>query len=56
MKSPPVDPIVEETRALRDAYAESLGCDPAAIIADLRSRQAQHPHLVVSLPTRSNDE
>lgn len=46
------DPIVDEVRALREAYAESLGNDPAAIIADLCSRQAQHPQRLVSLMSR----
>jgi hypothetical protein len=50
--SPLSDPIVDEVRAIRDAYAKSLGYDPAAIVADLRSRQAQHPQNVVSLPPR----
>jgi hypothetical protein len=43
------DPIVDEVRAIRAAYAESLGNDPAAIIADLRERQMHHPERLVSL-------
>jgi len=43
------DPIVDEVRAIREAYAESLGNDPAAIIADLRERQQQHADRLVSL-------
>lgn len=43
------DPIVDEVRAIRDEYAKSLGYDLAAIVADLRSRQEQHPERVVSL-------
>jgi hypothetical protein len=43
------DPIVDEVRAIREAYAESLGNDPAAIIADLRERQMHHADRVVSL-------
>ncbi|HJX63846.1 MAG TPA: hypothetical protein VJ860_07815 [Polyangia bacterium] len=43
------DPIVDEVRAIREAYAESLGNDPAAIVADLCSRQSQHPQRLVSL-------
>jgi hypothetical protein len=46
------DRIVDEVRAIREAYAESLGNDPAAIVADLRSRQAQHPQRLVSLTSR----
>lgn len=43
------DPIVDEVRAIREAYAESLGNDPATIIADLRERQMHHAERVVSL-------
>ena len=46
------DPIVDEVRAIREAYAESLGNDPATIITDLCSRQAQHPQRLVSLASR----
>jgi hypothetical protein len=43
------DSIVDEVRAIREAYADSLGNDPVAIVADLCSRQAQHPHRLVLL-------
>ena len=43
------DPIVDEVRAIREAYA---GNDPEAIVADLCSRQAQHPQRLVSLASR----
>jgi len=46
------DPIVDEIRAIRDEYAKSLGYDLEAIVADLRSRQEQHPERVVSLPPK----
>ena len=46
------DPIVEEVRAIRDAYAKSLNYDLAAIVADLQARQAEHAHLVVNLPPK----
>jgi hypothetical protein len=46
------DPIVEEVRAIRDAYARSLNYDLAAIVADLQARQAEHAHLVVTLPSK----
>lgn len=49
ISSPVRDPIVEEVRAARDAYARSFDYDPAAIIADLRAREAQHPEQLVSL-------
>ena len=50
------DPIVDEVRAIRDAYAKSLGYDLSAIVADLRSRQAQHPELLVSLSPNAADK
>jgi hypothetical protein len=50
------DPIVDEVRAIRDAYAESLGYDPSAIVADLCSRQGQHLNRLVSLPPRPVDK
>ena len=46
------DPIVDEVRAIREAYAESLGNDPTAIVADLCSRQAQHAERLVSLASQ----
>jgi hypothetical protein len=50
------DAIVDEVRAIREAYAESLGNDPAAIVADLCSRQARHPQRLVSLAPRPVDK
>jgi hypothetical protein len=50
------DPIVDEVRAIREAYAASLDYDPAAILADLCSRQAQHPQRLVSLAPRPVDK
>jgi hypothetical protein len=46
------DSIVDEVRAIRAAYAESLGNDPKAIVDDLCSRQSQHPQRLVSLAPR----
>jgi len=43
------DAVVDEVRAIREAYAESLDNDPAAIIADLRERQLKHADRLVSL-------
>lgn len=53
---PTSDPIVDEVRTVRDAYARSLGYDLAAIVADLRSRQQRHPERVVSLPSKRLEE
>ena len=46
------DPIVEEVRAIRDAYARSFNYDLSAIVADLQARQAEHADLVVTLPPK----
>jgi hypothetical protein len=49
---PASDPIVDEVRTVRDAYARSLGYDLGAIVADLRSREQKHPERIVSLPPK----
>ncbi|MDS4028875.1 MAG: hypothetical protein RKO66_02220 [Candidatus Contendobacter sp.] len=46
------DPIVAETRALRDEYARQFNYDADAIFEDLIKKQAAHPERVVSLPPR----
>jgi hypothetical protein len=46
------DPIVEETRELRDAYASQFNYDIDAIFEDLLKRQAAHPERVVRFPPR----
>ena len=46
------DPIVAETRALRDEYARQFNYDADAIFADLMEKQAMHPERVFSLPPR----
>ena len=46
------DPIVAETRALRDEYARQFNYDADAIFEDLMAKQAMHPERVVSLPPR----
>ena len=45
------DPIVAEIRKVREAYAESMGCDLARIVADLKSRQGQDGRRVVDRTT-----
>lgn len=42
-----IDPIVEEVRAARAAYAEEMHHDLAAICADLRRRQTAHADRIV---------
>jgi len=46
------DPIVAETRTLRDEYARQFNYDVDAIFEDLMKKQAIHPERVVSLPPR----
>lgn len=54
--SPPADPVVEEVRTVRDAYARSLGYDPDAIVADLQARQAEHSQRLVELVPKPLDD
>ena len=49
------DPIVAETRILRDEYAREFNYDAEAIFEDLMAKQAGHPERVVSLPARRLD-
>ena len=49
---PWIDPIVEEVRAAREAYASALNHDLAAICADLRKAQALHPERIASFGPR----
>jgi hypothetical protein len=46
------DPIVAETRALREEYSASLNHDAHAIFNDLVSKQAEHSDRLVSFPPR----
>ncbi|MDP2902283.1 MAG: hypothetical protein Q8N96_04145 [Methylovulum sp.] len=46
------DPIVAETRTLRDEYARQFNYDADAIFEDLMAKQAMHLGRVVSLPPR----
>ncbi len=46
------DPIVAETRALREEYADALNHDLNAIFNDLMAKQAAHPERMVSFPPR----
>jgi hypothetical protein len=46
------DPIVEETHALRDAYAKSFNYDMQALRQDILKKQALHPERLVSYPPR----
>ncbi len=46
------DPIVKETRELREEYAEKFNHDPEAIFDDILKRQNQPDKMLVSLPPR----
>ncbi len=49
------DPIVTETRKLRDEYARQFNYNADAIFEDLMAKQAMHPERIVSLPPRKAD-
>nr|VFJ93940.1 MAG: hypothetical protein BECKLFY1418A_GA0070994_103532 [Candidatus Kentron sp. LFY] len=46
------DPIVAETRTLRDEYARQFDYSIDGIFDDLMAKQAAHPERVVSFPAR----
>jgi hypothetical protein len=46
------DPIIEEVRSIRDAYAKEHGYDIKAIVAALRREEAESGREVVSLPPK----
>ena len=50
------DPIVEEVRKARQEHAARFNYDLRTIFEDLRKRQAQSGHEVVSYPPRRLDE
>jgi len=46
------DPIVAETRAVREQLMDEVGNDLDALIAFLQQRELEHPERLVSLPPR----
>jgi broad specificity phosphatase PhoE len=46
------DPIVQETRELREQYAAQFNHDPDAIFEDILKRQNQTTRKVISLSAR----
>jgi hypothetical protein len=46
------DPVVEETRKIREQYASQFNHDIDAIYKDIQQRQAQSGKKLVSLPAR----
>ena len=47
------DPIVEEVRAIREAYAARFEYDLQAIYRDLKAQERQHEWQTVSFPPRT---
>ncbi|MDN5937622.1 MAG: hypothetical protein L0H83_03070 [Salinisphaera sp.] len=47
-----IDPIVEETRRLREEYAARFNNDTQAILEDILKRQEQHKERLVRFPPR----
>jgi hypothetical protein len=50
------DPVVEETRKLREQYASQFNHDIDAIYKDIQQRQAQSGKNLVSLPARKTSK
>lgn len=48
------DPIVKETRELREGYAARFNNDPDAIFEDILKRQNQTGRELVTLPPRKS--
>jgi hypothetical protein len=46
------DPIVEEIRKIREAHAAKFNYDLKAICADLKMKEKECGHTVVSLPPK----
>lgn len=50
------DPIVEETRRLRDEYAAQFDYDLEALVRDLKEQERQSGRPFVSFPPRKPQE
>ena len=48
----PQDPILEEVRAIRDAFAKEHDYDVKAIVAALQREEAESGREVISLPPK----
>ena len=48
------DPIVEETRKLREEYATQFNHDPKAIFDDILKRQSREGKKLVTFPARKS--
>lgn len=49
------DPIVEETRAIREAYLKKFDYDLDAVFADLKAKEQTHPERMTHLQGRRLD-
>jgi hypothetical protein len=49
------DPIVAETRALRQQLMDEVGNDVDALVAYLKERELDHPDRLVSLSPRRSE-
>ena len=52
METHPIDPIISEVRAVRDAHAARFDYDMAAIFRDIRAMQDESDREYVRLPAR----
>ena len=52
MKKDPIDPIISEVRAVRDAHAARFDYEMAAIFRDIRAMQERSGREYVRLPAR----
>jgi hypothetical protein len=50
------DEIVDEVRRVRNEYAEKFNYDISAICADIRQKQAESKHKIVSLEEVKREE
>jgi hypothetical protein len=50
------DEIVDEVRRIRDEHAEKFNYDISAICADIRQKQAESKHKIVSLEEVKREE
>jgi hypothetical protein len=46
------DPILAEVRAVREAYAERFNSDLEAMYEDLKKKEKEEAHRIVSFPPR----
>ena len=52
MRRQPIDPIISEVRAVRDAHATRFDYDVAAIFRDIRAMQEESGREYVRFPAR----